>query len=219
MQKAIHFLGAGFFFLQSFNLIAQDKAEFSIGADLVNRYVWRGTNLGGNSFHIQPGATFTYKNIELGAWASYGLSNDYKEYDFYGTYSFSNLALTFCDYNCPTDEPGIPETYFELALSYEGNDKIPFYGNINQYFYNDDGTYIDLGVKINSRHKLPMDLNLGFTPWKGSYADQTAILNISYKISYDIPVSKEFSIPVFSSLIVNPDIEKIYFTAGISLYL
>ncbi len=219
MQKAIQFLFAGFYFLQSFSLGAQDKAEFSIGADLVNRYVWRGTNIGGKSFHIQPGATFTYKNIELGAWGSYGLSNDYKEYDFYGIYSFSNFALTFCDYNCPTDEPGVPVTYLELTLSYEGSGKIPVYGNINQYFYNDDGTYIDLGVKINSRHKLPMDLNLGFTPWEGSYADKTAILNVSYTISYEIPVSKEFTIPVFSSLIVNPDMEKAYFAAGISLYL
>lgn len=219
MQKAIQFLFAGFFFLLSFNLGAQDKGEFSIGADLVSRYIWRGTNTGGKSFHIQPEATFTYKNIELGAWGSYGLSNNFKEYDFYATYSFSNFAFTFCDYNCPTDEPGVPTTYLELGLSWEGDGKIPVYGNIYQYFYNDDGTYIDLGVKINSRHKLPMDLNLGFTPWEGSYADKTAILNVSYTISYDIPVSKEFTLPVFSSLIFNPDIEKVYFAAGISLCL
>lgn len=219
MQKATSFLFAGFLFLQSFILTAQDKGEFSIGADLVNRYIWRGTNLGGKSFHVQPGATYAYKNIELGAWGSYGISNDYKEYDFYATYSFSNFAFTFYDYNCPTDEPGVPTSFLELALSYEKAGKIPVYGNVYQYFYNDDGTYIDLGVKINSRHKLPMDLNVGFTPWEGSYADKTAIVNVSYTINYDIPVSKEFTIPVFSSVVVNPYIEKVYFTAGISLYL
>lgn len=218
MQKAVRFFFAGFFFLQYFSLSAQEKGEFSIGADFVNRYIWRGANTGGKSFHIQPGATFTYKNIELGAWGSYGLTNDFKEYDFYGTYSFSDFALTFIDYNCPTDEPGVPVTYLELTFSYVGNGKIPVYGNMNQYFYNDDATYIDLGVKINSRHELPMDLNIGFTPREGSYADKTAIVNVSYTINYDIPVSKEFTIPVFSSLIVNPDAGKVYVAAGVSLY-
>lgn len=219
MQKAVKFFFAGIFFLLSFTLLAQDKGEFSIGADLVNRYIWRGTNVGGKSLHIQPGATFTYKNIELGSWGSYGLSNDFKEYDFYAAYSLNKFALTFSNYNCPTDEPGVPTSFIEVALSYEGNGKIPVYANTYQYFYNDDGTYIDFGLKINSRHKLPMDLNLGFTPWKGSYADQAAILNVSYTVSYDIPVSKEFRIPVFSSLVVNPDMEKVYFAAGISFYL
>jgi hypothetical protein len=216
MQRIVITLVTGFFSLLYLHASAQENGGFSAGVDFVNRYIWRGFNTGGKSVHIQPNANFTYKNLELGAWGSYGISNNYKEYDFYSKFTFKNFGFSITEFNVPSDDPA---TYIELTLSYEGNDKIPVYGSFNRYILNDDAIYIDFGIRINSNHKLPMDLNLGFTPAENWYADKAAIVNICYTVSYNLPLSEKFSVPLFSSLTVNPDAEKVYFTAGISFYL
>ena len=47
-------------------MMAQDKVEASVGADLVSGYIWRGQDLGGVS--IQPSLGISYKGLSLGAW-------------------------------------------------------------------------------------------------------------------------------------------------------
>ena len=60
--------------------MAQDKVEASVGADLVNGYIWRGQDFGGASF--QPSISVSYKGLSLSAWGSMGLNNaDAKEID------------------------------------------------------------------------------------------------------------------------------------------
>ena len=52
-------------------MMAQDKVEASVGADLVSGYIWRGQNLGGVS--VQPSLGISYKGLSLGAWGSVGI--------------------------------------------------------------------------------------------------------------------------------------------------
>ena len=47
------------------NMMAQDKVEASVGADLVSGYIWRGQDLGGVS--NQPSLGISYKGLSLGA--------------------------------------------------------------------------------------------------------------------------------------------------------
>ena len=47
-------------------MMAQDKVEASVGADLVSGYILRGQNLGGVS--VQPSLGISYKGLSLGAW-------------------------------------------------------------------------------------------------------------------------------------------------------
>lgn len=47
-------------------MMAQDKVEASVGADLVSGYIWRGQDLGGVS--VQPSLEISYKGFSLGAW-------------------------------------------------------------------------------------------------------------------------------------------------------
>ena len=51
-------------------LMAQDKVEASVGADLVSGYIWRGQDLGNVS--IQPSLSIAYKGFSLSAWGSVG---------------------------------------------------------------------------------------------------------------------------------------------------
>ena len=54
-------------------MLAQDKVEASVGADLVSGYIWRGQDLGGVS--IQPSLGIAYKGFSLGAWGSVGFES------------------------------------------------------------------------------------------------------------------------------------------------
>ena len=209
---------AGLLLLVNSKLIAQETKAFNVGADLVNRYIWRGLDLDGGdkSIHIQPMVSYTIKNFEIGAWGTYGLSNDVKEYDFFATYTFKDFGISFCNYNIPSDDPEASTSTGEFTLSYNGSEKIPFYASINQYVWNDDAMYIDCGVKLNTKHKLPMDLNIGFTPAQSFYANNAAFVNASYKIEYDIKFSDKVSLPVFGSVIANPYAKKTFVVVGMT---
>ena len=47
--------------------------ELSLGADMVSRYVWRGTDFG-QSASIQPDLAYTFGGFEIGTWASYAVN-------------------------------------------------------------------------------------------------------------------------------------------------
>ena len=78
-------------------MLAQDKVEASVGADLVSGYIWRGQDLGGVS--IQPSLGISYKGLSLGAWGSVGFeSTDTKEFDLTLGYSTGGFSVSVTDY-------------------------------------------------------------------------------------------------------------------------
>ena len=77
-------------------MLAQDKVEASVGADLVSGYIWRGQDLGGVS--IQPSLGIAYKGFSLGAWGSVGFeSTDTKEFDLTLGYSTGGFSVSVTD--------------------------------------------------------------------------------------------------------------------------
>ena len=78
-------------------MLAQDKVEASVGADLVSGYIWRGQDLGEVS--IQPSLGIAYKGFSLGAWGSVGFeSTDTKEFDLTLGYSTGGFSVSVTDY-------------------------------------------------------------------------------------------------------------------------
>ena len=49
----------------------ESKLGFDVGADIMSRYVWRGTQFGGSSPSIQPFTSLSIGNLEIGAWGAY----------------------------------------------------------------------------------------------------------------------------------------------------
>jgi hypothetical protein len=83
------------------------QAQFSAGADVVSRYIWRGTDFG-QSAAVQPALAYTYKDLEVGAWGSYSLSSDgagANENDLYISYTVRDFTLAVADYYFPA--PGV----------------------------------------------------------------------------------------------------------------
>ena len=50
------------------DVMAQDKVEATVSADVVNQYIWRGTKCGEAS--VQPTLGVAYKGLSLTAWGS-----------------------------------------------------------------------------------------------------------------------------------------------------
>jgi hypothetical protein len=92
-------------------------AQFSAGADIVSRYLWRGWDFG-NSAAVQPALAYTTAagegSFEIGAWGSFALTggglfgdDSFNENDLYVSYSNGPVSVVLTDYFFP---------------AYEGND-------------------------------------------------------------------------------------------------
>jgi hypothetical protein len=126
MKPNSFFLSATILLLIAMNAA---QAQFDAGADVVSRYVWRGTDFG-QSAAVQPTLNYTYKGLEVGAWGSYSLSVDgaaaANENDLYISYTYNRFTLAIADYYFPA--PGVyhmfefdPDSAYnliELAGSY-----------------------------------------------------------------------------------------------------
>ena len=112
--------------------------DFSLGADVMNRYVWRGTQFS-KAPVIQPAMEIGFKGLALGVWGSYSFDgiNDGSEADLYLSYTFLNdmLTATVTDYFFPNDNTS-RNKYFnynedetghilELTLAFNGTENLP----------------------------------------------------------------------------------------------
>jgi len=124
---------------KSFSQTDSTKSDFSLdlGADFMSRYIWRGSQFGGNSPSIQPSIAIGYKNLEIGVWAAYSTGGVHasQELDLYVDYTFIDDMFTviFTDYYFPSDTAKY--NYFsyddktghigEIGLMYNGTKRIP----------------------------------------------------------------------------------------------
>ena len=102
MKKNVLLISVGLLFAVA-TAHAQDKVETTLSADVVNHYVWRGTDCGNVS--IQPTLGVAYKGLSLSAWGSVGLDkDDNKELDLTASYSVGGFSIGVTDYWFNTPE-------------------------------------------------------------------------------------------------------------------
>ncbi|MDR1633070.1 MAG: hypothetical protein LBR97_09405 [Dysgonamonadaceae bacterium] len=211
--------------------------NFSVGADLVSSYVWRGAYSAKASF--QPAASLSIGNFSLSAWASTEIVDldevrSQKEVDFTAGYSIAGLSLAITDYWWEGEGAykylkygdgtahlwegslgyTLPVESFPLSLSanviFAGADKK------EEEDKNNYSTYIEAFLPFAIKD-INLSASLGATPGKGLYASQASVVNISLKASKEIKITDSFSLPVFGQIILNPNAEDIFFVFGISL--
>jgi len=261
-------------FFAAGNVFAQDEGDspFSAGVDLVSRYVWRGSNLGGSSPAIQPTVEFAFgsedHSFALGAWGSYSFSGTQtsQEADLYLSYTLKDMfSLTVYDYFFP-DETAGRNNYFnynmdwasindgtkdqtghllEADLSFNGTDNIPvsvlfainFWGADSRKYSEESGVmvaqdgivmskYLELGYSADVKG-VALDVFAGLAlddpkeelgePY-GFYGQRSmGVVNLGLTVSKDIQITDKFALPVFGSVITNPEAENIFLVFGISL--
>ena len=214
-------------------MCAQDEIETTIGADIVNQYIWRGQELGDVS--VQPTLGIAYKGVSLTAWGSVGLSDkdDTKEFDITAAYTIGGFHIGVTDYwfNTPNERYFAYEAHktshvFEANIGYDfGVASLNWYTN----FAGNDGVNKD-GKRAYSSYfeaSVPFKLascewtaTIGAVPYATSFyanANGFAVTNIGIKATKDIKVNDHFSIPIFAGITANPSTEKAFFIFGLSL--
>lgn len=145
--------------------------QFTLGADLVSRYIFRGTDYG-NSPAIQPNFSYTVAGFKIGAWSSYGFASyskkindttimnlgNYSELDLNMSYTYKWFNIGVTDYFFPHPlNPNENSNYFnynnkttghafEGSLTFNGPSKFPIQLFVGTFFYGADKTKDSTGV-------------------------------------------------------------------------
>ncbi len=200
------------------SLLAQKSSgNWSVGADILNRWNWRGIDFG-NSPVVQPVIEYAYKGFAIGAWGNYSLSTtNTTEADLYASYNFDfGLRLDFTDFYSPI-EPGNIGNYFayDTAHIFEIGG-IQTIGNLNlsaYYFLNvDDDLYFEVSYDFDDVNVFLGAGNNYFTT-DGNFM----ITNLGISLTKEIKMTEKFSLPLIGKVIFNPDTEQVYIIFGITL--
>jgi hypothetical protein len=186
-----------------------------ISADVVSRYVWRGTQFG-DSAHIQPSISYSTGDFEIGAWGSFAFSgNDGgSELDLYINYDLGIASLTLTNYTFPGDPSAsiIPDDFFGVE-GYElstGFDLGPVEMTVG-YFTETEDLYIETGFSIGSLNVAVGGGNEVYT-LNGDFA----LCNVSLGTTKEIKITEDYSLPVFGSFVYNPDTTAAFLVFGAS---
>ncbi len=235
-------------FVSVFTVKAQTeegKSKLKLTTSIMNRYVWRGLQLGGAYPSIQPTLEFSKGKLAIGAWGAFSTNGlQSQEVDLYASYTFAKEMFTFTltDYFFPSDtasynyfvyDKDATSHLFEASLKFNGTDKIPFtllvaaniYGADTKKLNGDNvmSSYIELGynTKIGETDLnafIGSALNAPGDNLTGFYGNtKTGIINLGATASKEIQLSDKFSLPVTTSLIFNPYAGKIFFVFGFTL--
>lgn len=183
-------------------------AQINIGADILSRYVWRGTDFG-SSPSIQPSLSYTYGNVTLGGWAAMATNGNPtgSEIDFYASYELGSFSINVTDYTFPEAPTGsffdATSHFIELGLAYDGSGMIPISVSTGMFVSNDDdySIYTELGYTFSN-----VELFLGFTPSASVlYGTQKAgIISTGLSAGKEIQLTETFNITLKGSVIANP---------------
>ena len=208
------------------------EVEFSVGADVVSSYVWRGAYQ--TSTAVQPAASLSISGFSLSAWGSAPFEGVAKEVDFTASYEIAGLLLAVTDYWWSGEGAfkyfsyGKNKTghFFEGTIEYElPIEKFPLSLSLNTMFagadYKPDGkraysTYITASYPFSIK-TVDLGISVGLTPTEGIYAEDFSVVHIGLKAAKVLEVIDHFSLPVFGEIITNPRSEDIFFVFGISL--
>ena len=205
-------------------------AEIGIGADVYNRYFFRGADFG-DAVAVQPYISYTQGAIEIGAWSSWSITSapGGNENDLYITYSISDdLALTVTDYFFPgaTNEDGSAKEFLdfssnsgkpddsgghvlEIMASYDLG-SLSIMGAFNFHGDADDSYYAEIGLPLSALSDDDTEVSLSAALGNGAYVvdDDPTLVFIGLNVSQG-----DYS----ASYIVNPDSELSFLVFGKSL--
>jgi hypothetical protein len=220
--------------LLTVSLYAQEEEKespFSLGADVVSSYVWRGTKVGTGP-NIQPWLKFSTGGFTLGAWGStsFHFDTDVAELDLYTSYTFG-FGLTL----------GVTDYYYQSTPYFQ------FQGDTSSHAFEINAAYTIKNLTLSGNYIINDASNGGpankpgggdmyfeaayafknfgifagaGNGWHTTYGDNGddvfAVCNIGIKAAKELKITDKFSLPVTGALSVNPDKEQLNLVIGVS---
>ena len=210
----------------------EDKASaFSVGADFVSSYVWRGSKIGSGP-NIQPSLSYSIGGLTLGAWGSHSFHQfgDFAETDLYASYGFDfGLSMGITDYYYQ----GSPLFNFsgdtashavEFNLSYA----ISNFSLSANYVLNDASNggpankpgggdmYFELKYELKNCSVFAGAGNGWHTTYETNGDDVFTLCNLGIETSKELKITDSFSLPLSGALMINPDREELNLVIGLS---
>ena len=191
-------------------------AGVGFGADVVNRYVWRGTDFG-NAVSIQPGMSISYGNIEVGAWSSWAITDGgANENDLYVSFSSGPVGITLTDYYFPSlageddsffsysDEDAVHILEISASLALDGM-PLSALAAFNFSGDPDDSFWVEATYDLGEMEETAVSVTAGFG--NGVYTTDTdpALVSVGLNMSKG---------DYFASYILNPDKESSFLVFG-----
>ena len=220
--------------LITISLYAQEEEKvspFSLGADVVSSYVWRGSKIGTGP-NVQPWMKLTKGGFTLGAWGSTSFHDfgDASEMDLYTSYAFKfGLTVGVTDYYYQGNpyfryETDSSSHAFEVNLGYT----VKSFSVSANYILNDASKggpankpgggdmYFEANYAFKNFGVFLGAGNGWHTTYKDNGDDVFAVCNIGIKTSKELKITDKFSLPITGALSVNPDKEELNLVVGIS---
>jgi hypothetical protein len=191
------------------------KNPVSIGADLVSNYIWRGSKMAKGPA-IQPFIEFSAARVTFGAWGNCNFFDATAlETDLYGSYDFDfGLSVGFTDYYFPrVSFFNLKNHAFEANGDFQ-NGKFSFSANC---VINKGAGSAGKDIYLEAGYNAGI-VNFFIGAGNGWYTSDCRfmICNAGLTATKKIKIKETFSIPVFGSVILNPESEKLYVVIGIS---
>jgi hypothetical protein len=214
----------------------EDKVTGSAAISFLNRYVWRGYEVGKSGLVIQPSAGLSYKGFSLALWNNIDTNQrnttiatfahegrkGFNETDLTLSYTYpvGKLSLTggYIYYNLKYAEE-TEEFFVTLAYDMLTKPTLSVYQDINSY----PGTYVNLSFA----HSLPiykeitLDLGAAFgyyagqgDYWKTYETSTGGYTGSKYKGFHDGMVKAGFTIPVTKAFSVQPMVQYYFPLSG-----
>lgn len=215
----------------------ESNVNLDFGTQIVSRNIWRGSDYGAAPAFV-PEIALEAKGIQIGAFGALSTLGTYSEIDLFAAYNYKGFTMMFVDYFFPVENIAKNHYFeyrnkytshvFEIAFQYERTNRFPIHLFVGTLFYGDDkdpddgdnvySTYIEVGYAAHIGI-CDADFFVGYTPTAepNFYADGRGFINAGITASKSIKITNSFDLPVFSSLIINPKAEKIFFVFGLTL--
>lgn len=205
--------------------------------DLTSAYLWRGQRLAGVS--IQPVMGVKWKWLNFFFWGNTQVAPPADErpvkYEidiFLKCQVARNLNIALKDVYTTTrgngffswGEIGKASHGVEAVINYnwryfttEWTTTIFGHDGVNKKGKRSYSSYLLVGVPFHIAH-VDFTASLGIVPYYTSrYADNSSgfhVNMVALRASYDIPLSPRYTLPVYSTIMVNPSNEQAYFQVG-----
>ena len=222
--------------------------QLHLSGTLQNMHLWRGLQVAdGGVLAADMNIGFFDDALKVGLWGGTDLTGDYKEFDYYASYSIDGFTVALWDiFNY---SPGLPfskdifnynkysTTHFldlSLAYNFDTTLKVPlrlswatiFAGrDLNIAGDNRYSTFVYAEYTLFRNDLWNVDFGVGGTfAFNRESADGSAnfygndcLNQISLKTTYNLQIGR-FKMPVFAHTMWNPDLKEGYLQVGVNLF-